>query len=313
MRGHQRHRPDHAFRRGGLFDAVRGRSEELRPAAVHREEGTEEDGHLHSVRRRGRAVRDGRCEADDRRGAGAARRRVHRLGHRRVHHHRGAAQRATSKAGRARSRRSSFPSSIINLASGQVSIRFGAKGPNLATCTACTASAHAIGDSFEIIKRGAADAMITGGAEAAVCHMGVGGFARACARCRQRNDEPDAGQPPVRQGSRRLRARRRRRHARSSRSSRWRKRRGAHHLRRDGRLRHVRRRVPHDRAVGRRRRRGARDAGGARLAPASGPTRSITSTRTAPRRRTTIASRPRRSSAPSAITPTSWRSRRPSR
>ena len=61
-----------------------------------------------------------------------------------------------------------IPSSIINLAAGQVSIRFGAKGPNLATCTACTASAHAIGDSFEIIKRGAADAMITGGAEAAL-------------------------------------------------------------------------------------------------------------------------------------------------
>jgi 3-oxoacyl-[acyl-carrier-protein] synthase II len=54
-----------------------------------------------------------------------------------------------------------IPSAIINLAAGQVSIRFGAKGPNLATCTACTASAHAIGDSFEIIKRGAADAMIT--------------------------------------------------------------------------------------------------------------------------------------------------------
>ena len=69
-----------------------------------------------------------------------------------------------------------IPSAIINLAAGQVSIRFGAKGPNLATCTACTASAHAIGDSFEIIKRGAADAMIAGGAEAAVCPMGVGGF-----------------------------------------------------------------------------------------------------------------------------------------
>jgi len=82
-----------------------------------------------------------------------------------------------------------IPSSIINLAAGQVSIRFGAKGPNLATCTACTASAHAIGDSFEIIKRGAADAMITGGAEAAVCHMGVGGFA-ALRALSQRNDDP---------------------------------------------------------------------------------------------------------------------------
>jgi 3-oxoacyl-[acyl-carrier-protein] synthase II len=61
-----------------------------------------------------------------------------------------------------------IPSSIINLASGQVSIRFGAKGPNLATCTACSASAHAVGDSFEIIKRGDADAMIAGGSEAAI-------------------------------------------------------------------------------------------------------------------------------------------------
>ena len=82
-----------------------------------------------------------------------------------------------------------IPSSIINLAAGQVSIRYGAKGPNLATCTACTASAHAIGDSYEIIKRGAADAMIAGGAEAAVCPMGVGGFA-ALRALSTRNDDP---------------------------------------------------------------------------------------------------------------------------
>src|SRR5262245_12214493 len=88
-----------------------------------------------------------------------------------------------------------IPSAIINLASGDVSIRFGAKGPNLATCTACTASAHAIGDSFEIIKRGAADAMITGGAEAAVCHMGVGGFA-ALRALSQRNDDPQRASRP---------------------------------------------------------------------------------------------------------------------
>ena len=56
-----------------------------------------------------------------------------------------------------------IPASIINLAAGQVSIRFGARGPNLATCTACTASAHAIGEAAEIIKRGDADAMIAGG------------------------------------------------------------------------------------------------------------------------------------------------------
>src|SRR5436190_1574191 len=88
-----------------------------------------------------------------------------------------------------------IPSAIINLAAGQVSIRFGAKGPNLATCTACTASAHAIGDSYEIIKRGAADAMISGGAEAAVCHMGIGGFA-ALRALSQRNDDPGKASRP---------------------------------------------------------------------------------------------------------------------
>jgi 3-oxoacyl-[acyl-carrier-protein] synthase II len=81
-----------------------------------------------------------------------------------------------------------IPSAIINLAAGQVSIRFGAKGPNLATCTACTASAHAIGDSFEIIRRDAADVMIAGGAEAAVCAMGIGGFG-ALRALSTRNDE----------------------------------------------------------------------------------------------------------------------------
>ena len=88
-----------------------------------------------------------------------------------------------------------IPSAIINLAAGQVSIRFGAKGPNLATCTACTASAHAIGDSFEIIQRGAADAMITGGAEAAMCHMGVGGFGalRALSTAQRRSGAAPAG------------------------------------------------------------------------------------------------------------------------
>jgi len=70
-----------------------------------------------------------------------------------------------------------IPSAIINLAAGQVSIRFGAKGPNLATCTACSASAHAIGDSYEIIRRGDADAMIAGGSEAAITPMSVAGFA----------------------------------------------------------------------------------------------------------------------------------------
>jgi 3-oxoacyl-[acyl-carrier-protein] synthase II len=83
-----------------------------------------------------------------------------------------------------------IPSAIINLAAGQVSIRFGAKGPNSATCTACSASAHAIGDGFEIIKRGGADAMIVGGSEAAITPMGLGGFA-AMRALSTRNDDPE--------------------------------------------------------------------------------------------------------------------------
>lgn len=82
-----------------------------------------------------------------------------------------------------------IPSAIINLAAGQVSIRFGAKGPNLATCTACTASAHAVGESYEIIRRGDALAMIAGGSEAAITPMSVGGFA-ALRALSTRNDDP---------------------------------------------------------------------------------------------------------------------------
>ncbi|MEW5980948.1 MAG: beta-ketoacyl-ACP synthase II [Acidobacteriota bacterium] len=88
-----------------------------------------------------------------------------------------------------------IPAAIINLAAGQVSIRFGAKGPNLATCTACSASAHAVGESFEIIRRGAADAMIVGGSEAAITPMGLGGFA-AMRALSTRNDEPERASRP---------------------------------------------------------------------------------------------------------------------
>lgn len=88
-----------------------------------------------------------------------------------------------------------IPASIINLAAGQVSIRFGAKGPNLATCTACSASAHAVGESYEIIRRGAADVMIVGGSEAAITPMGIGGFA-AMRALSTRNDEPGRASRP---------------------------------------------------------------------------------------------------------------------
>jgi 3-oxoacyl-[acyl-carrier-protein] synthase II len=88
-----------------------------------------------------------------------------------------------------------IPSAIINLAAGQVSIRFGAKGPNSATCTACSASAHAIGDAYEVIRRSAADVMIAGGSEAAITPMSVGGFG-ALRALSTRNEDPQRASRP---------------------------------------------------------------------------------------------------------------------
>ena len=88
-----------------------------------------------------------------------------------------------------------IPATIINLASGYVSIRSGAKGPNSATATACTTSAHSIGDSFRLIQRGDADAMICGGTEACITPMGIGGFA-AMRALSTRNDEPQRASRP---------------------------------------------------------------------------------------------------------------------
>lgn len=88
-----------------------------------------------------------------------------------------------------------IPSAIVNLASGHISIRYGAKGPNSATATACSASAHAIGDSFKIIERGAADMMICGGTEATVTPMGIGGFAAMKALSTRNEDPAHASRP----------------------------------------------------------------------------------------------------------------------
>jgi 3-oxoacyl-[acyl-carrier-protein] synthase II len=88
-----------------------------------------------------------------------------------------------------------IPAVIVNLAAGQVSIRYGAKGPNEATATACTTSAHAIGDAYEIIQRCDADVMIAGGSEAPITPMGVGGFA-AMRALSTRNDEPEKASRP---------------------------------------------------------------------------------------------------------------------
>jgi 3-oxoacyl-[acyl-carrier-protein] synthase II len=88
-----------------------------------------------------------------------------------------------------------IPSAIVNLASGHISIRYGARGPNSATATACSASAHAIGDSFKIIERGAAEMMICGGTEATITPMGVGGFSSMKALS-TRNDDPSHASRP---------------------------------------------------------------------------------------------------------------------
>ena len=146
-----------------------------------------------------------------------------------------------------------IPATIINLASGYVSIRSGAKGPNSATATACTTSAHSIGDSFRMIQRGDADAMICGGTEACITPMGIGGFA-AMRALSTRNDEPERASRPwdrdrdgfvVGEGAgilvlEELEFARRARRADPG---------------RDGGLRHERRRLPRDRAARGRRRR----------------------------------------------------------
>src|SRR6202044_393109 len=88
-----------------------------------------------------------------------------------------------------------IPGAIINLAAGHVSIKYGARGPNEATATACTTSAHAIGDAFRIIERGDADAMIAGGTEASITPLGVAGFASMRALS-TRNDDPTRASRP---------------------------------------------------------------------------------------------------------------------
>ena len=89
-----------------------------------------------------------------------------------------------------------IPSSLINLLSGQISIKYNLKGPNSAPVTACATGTHAIGDSFTLIKNNKADLMICGGAEAAVCPLGISGFSAARALCDTFNDFPKKGSRP---------------------------------------------------------------------------------------------------------------------
>ncbi len=89
-----------------------------------------------------------------------------------------------------------IPASLINLVSGQVSIKYGFKGPNHAVVTACSTGAHAIGDAARLIMLDDADVMVAGGAEAACCRIGMAGFAQAKALCTSYNDDPTAGSRP---------------------------------------------------------------------------------------------------------------------
>ena len=89
-----------------------------------------------------------------------------------------------------------IPSSLVNLLSGQISIKYGFKGPNHSVVTACATGAHSIGDSGEMIKRGAADVMIAGGSEAAVCKLGIAGFCAARSLSTSFNDTPEQASRP---------------------------------------------------------------------------------------------------------------------
>ena len=93
-----------------------------------------------------------------------------------------------------------IPSSLINLISGQISIKYGFKGPNHSVVTACATGAHSIGDAGEMIKRGAANVMIAGGSEAAVCRLGVSGFCAARSLSTSYNEYPEIASRPWDEG-----------------------------------------------------------------------------------------------------------------
>ena len=231
---------------------------------LHREERNQEDGHLHPLRDGGGAFRDGGLgTAGDRREPGAHRRRRRARA--------SAACRSSRRRSASTSRAANNPSVIspffitaliVNEAAGNISIKYGLKGPNLSTVTACTTGAHAVGEAYRMIQYGEADAAIAGGTESVITPLAVGGFAVMQALS-TRNDEPQRASRPwdrdrdgfvIGEGAglvvlEEMEAA---------------KKRGAADLRGARRLRHVGRRVPHRGAVGGRRRPGARHAEHAR-------------------------------------------------
>jgi 3-oxoacyl-[acyl-carrier-protein] synthase II len=176
-----------------------------------------------------------------------------------------------------------IPSALINLASGQVSIKYGFKGPNHAVVTACATGAHAIGDAARLIQYGDADVMVAGGAEAAICRIGIAGFNACKALSTDFNDTPTQASRPWDKRPRRLRHGRGRRVSSCSRSTSTPRRAAPRSMPRSG-LRPVGRRLSHHRSVRGRRRRPCAHEGGAEARQSRHRPRSTMSTPTAPRR-----------------------------